>query len=203
MRKVLLTGFEPFGGNLINPSALAAQALAGRIISGRRVESLVLPCVFGKSLVRLREQIRRIQPELVICTGLAGGRSDISLERIAINIADASIPDNAGNQPVDCPVVPTGPAAYWSTLPIKAIVAKLTAAELPVSISPSAGTFVCNHLFYGLMRTLKRKPNMRGGFIHLPFLPEQTRRVAGGSKGLPLPKIVRGLEIAIATSLAH
>ncbi len=202
MKNVLITGFEPFGGDTLNPSALAVQALNGRLVAGRRVEGKVLPCIFGMSQTALREEIRRTQPELVICTGEAGGRGDISLERVAINIEDASIPDNAGNQPVDRPVFQGGPPAYWSTLPVKAIVAALRKADLPADVSQSAGTFVCNHVFYGLMRTLARKRKVRGGFIHVPYLPEQARRAADGSPSLPLDEIIRGLEIAIETSFA-
>jgi pyroglutamyl-peptidase len=201
MKNVLITGFEPFGGEALNPSALVAEALDGRMVVGRRVVGAVLPCVFGKSLAVLEQEIRRLNPELVICVGQAGGRGEINLERVALNIEDASIPDNDGNQPVDRPVVHGGPAAYWSTLPIKAIVAALRNAGLPTVASQSAGTFVCNHVFYGLMRALARKRTVRGGFIHVPFLPEQARRAATGSPSLPLDEIVRGLQIAIETSL--
>ena len=201
MNTVLVTGFEPFAGERLNPSALAAQALDGRELAHQRVVGTVLPCVFGKSLTVLEHEIQRTQPDLVICVGLAGGRGEISVERVAINVEDAIIPDNAGNQPVDRPVVQGGPAAYWSTLPIKSIVAALREANLPAMISQSAGTFVCNHVFYGLMRLLAGTPEVRGGFIHVPFLPEQARRVADGTPGLPLDTIIRGLEIAIETSL--
>jgi len=185
----------------VNPSALAAQSLDGRQMAERRVVGTVLPCVFGESLTVLEHEIQRTRPDQVICTGLAGGRGEISVERVAINIEDASIPDNAGNQPLDHPVVRGGPAAYWSTLPIKSVVAALWKANLPAVISQSAGTFVCNHVFYGLMRLLARMPTVRGGFIHVPYLPEQARSAADGSPSLPLNKIVRGLEIAIETSL--
>ena len=188
MKTVLLAGFEPFGGETLNPSALAMSAL-------------VLPCIFGQSLHLLRREFQRLRPELVICSGQAAGRGCLSVERVAINIADASLPDNANMRPVDQPVVRGGPAAYFSTLPIKTIVASWQSAGLPGAVSQSAGTFVCNHVFYGLMRTLARHPNVRGGFIHVPYLPEQTRRLANGSPSLPLDQIVRGLEIAIATSL--
>jgi pyroglutamyl-peptidase len=201
MKTVLVTGFEPFGGGRVNPSALAAQALDGRRVAGRRVVGTVLPCVFGKSLLALGREIRRVGPELVICAGQAGGREGISVERVAINIEDASIPDNAGKQPLDRPVARTGPVAYWSTLPIKAVVAALREAELAAEVSQSAGTFVCNHVFYGLMRVLARSEGVRGGFIHVPYLPEQARRAADGSPSMKLEQIVRGLEIAIETSL--
>jgi pyroglutamyl-peptidase len=202
MKNVLITGFEPFGGEMLNPSALVAQALDGRMMAGRRVVGAVLPCVFGKSLVVLEQEIRRLQPELVICVGQAGGRREINLERVALNIEDASLADNAGNQPVDRPVVLGGPAANWSTLPIKAIVAALREAGLPAVVSQTAGTFVCNHVFYGLMGALAEKQTARGGFIHVPFLPEQAQRAAAGSPSLPLNDIVRALEIAVEVSLA-
>lgn len=202
MKTILLTGFEPFGGESLNPSALAMPMLQGRLIAGHRVTTAILPCVFGQSLTLLRREIRRTRPELIICTGQAGGRASLNVERVAINIADANIPDNAGGQPVDQPVVRGGPAAYFSTLPIKTIVAAWRAAGLPGAVSSSAGTFVCNHLFYGLMRTLARSPRIRGGFIHVPCLPEQARQLANGAPSLPLNQIIRGLEIAIATSLA-
>ncbi len=201
MKTILLTGFEPFGGESLNPSALAMPMLQGRLIAGHRVTTAILPCVFGQSLTLLRREIQRTWPALVICTGQAGGRASLSVERVAINIADATIPDNAGRQPVDQPVVQGGPAAYFSTLPTKTIVAAWQAAALPGAVSHSAGTFVCNHVFYGLMRTLARQPKIRGGFIHVPFLPEQARRLASNAPSLPLDQIVRGLEIAIQTSL--
>jgi pyroglutamyl-peptidase len=201
MRNVLVTGFEPFGGEMLNPSALAAQKLDGTVVAGRLVAGAVLPCVFGESFAVLRREMERVQPELVICTGQAGGRAAVSVERVAVNLENADIPDNAGNQPMNNPVVPGGPAAYSSTLPIEAIVAALRQAGLPGEISESAGTFVCNHLFYGLMRTLAAQPAVRGGFIHLPYLPEQGRRAGCEEASLPLEQIVRGLEIAIAISL--
>ena len=201
MKTVLVTGFEPFGGERVNPSALAAQALHGREIAKRRVIGVVLPCVFGKSQATLRREIQRLRPELIICTGQDGGRAEIAVESISLNIMDANIPDNDGNRPIAQPVVRTGPAAYWSTLPVKAIADALRTADLPVKVSYSAGTFVCNYVFYGLMRTLARSQAGRGGFIHVPYLPEQARRANNGSPSMPLKKIIQGLEIIIETSL--
>lgn len=201
MKNVLVTGFEPFGGDNLNPSALAAQALNGRTVAGRPVIGAVLPCIFGKSLLTLKQQIRLTQPELVICTGLSEGRAEISLERVAINIDDAIIPDNEGNQPLDQPIISDGPAAYWSTLPVKAIIAALWNTDIPAALSHSAGTFLCNHVFYGLMSTLATAPSIRGGFIHVPFVPEQAARIGDDCPSLPLEVIVRALEIAIETSL--
>jgi pyroglutamyl-peptidase len=202
MKNVLITGFEPFGGDTLNPSAQAARELDGGIVAGRRVTGRVLPCVFGESLAVLRREIRRLKPGLVICAGQAGGRGDIGVERLAVNVVNADIPDNAGHQPADGRVARRGPAAYWSTLPVDAIVAALRAAELPAAVSHSAGTFVCNHVFHGLMRMLAQMRAVRGGFIHLPYLPAQARRIAGCPPSLGLARIVRGLEIAIEISLA-
>lgn len=159
---VLVTGFEPFGGDSWNPSAEIALALDG----------LVLPCVFGEALRVLRRAVRERKPDLVICLGLAASRNCLSLERVAINVDDARIPDNAGAAPVDEAIARRGPVGYWSTLPIKAIRAAWEEAGYPAEISQTAGTFVCNHVFYGLMRTLARRGG-RGGFIHVPYPTEQ------------------------------
>ena len=200
MRKVLLTGFEPFGGDALNPSWLAAQALRGRRIAGHRVVAAQLPTVFGASLERLDALLHQHRPALVVCLGLAAGRAALSLERVAINVQDARMPDNAGAEPVDAPVVPGGPAAYFSTLPIKAMRAAVQAAGVPAEVSQTAGTFVCNHVFYGLMHRLAAEPALagaRGGFVHVPLLPEQ------GTPGLALEDQVKGLRAAIAAALAQ
>ena len=195
--KLLLTGFEPFGGDAINPSWEAVCALDGwRFGNEVQVHVQRLCCVFGQALQELDAAIDRLKPQLVIAVGQAGGRSEITPERIAINIDDGRICDNAGCQPIDQPVVPGAPAAYFSTLPIKAIVQGLRAAGIPASVSNSAGTFVCNHLFYGLMHRLAREPRMRGGFIHLPYLPEQVLALAD-APSLPLATMVEALRIAL------
>lgn len=198
MKTVLITGFEAFDGATVNPSAQIAAALDGRMIAGRRVTGAVLPCVFGGSVVALKRWLRAVKPELVICVGQAGGRAEITPERVAINVDDARIADNAGAQPVDVPVVRGGPAAYWSTLPIKAIVAALRERAIPASVSQTAGTFVCNHVFYGLMRALARRKGVRGGFVHVPFLPEQARR---GEPSLALEAMIGALAVAVEVSL--
>lgn len=195
---VLVTGFEPFGGESVNPSWLAAQALHGRIIAGHTVAGAQLPTVFDAAIVSLRELLLRHRPALVVCTGQAGGRGGISLERVAINVNDARIPDNAGAQPVDTPVKPGAPAAYFSTLPIKAMLAAVMEGGVLAEVSQTAGTFVCNHVFYGLMHELATRPELastRGGFVHVPWLPGQ------GQPSMPLDKIVQGLEIAIQCAL--
>lgn len=198
MKKVLITGFEAFDGATVNPSAQIAAALDGRVIAGRRVVGAVLPCVFGGSVVELKRWLGEVRPELVICVGQAGGRADITPERVAINVDDARIADNAGAQPVDVPVVRGGPAAYWSTLPIKAIVATWRERAIPASVSQTAGTFVCNHVFYGLMRALARRKGVRGGFVHVPFLPEQAAR---GEPSLALDTMIEALAVAVEVAL--
>jgi len=197
-RTVLVTGFEAFGGETSNPSAEIARALDGKIIEGRPVVGVVLPCVFGTSAEELLRWLRVVRPELVVCVGQAGGRSAITPERVAINVDDALIPDNAGVKPLDVPIMRGGPAAYWSTLPIKAIVAGLTARGIPSAVSPTAGTFVCNHVFYRLMRALVRRKGVRGGFVHVPFLPHQAKR---GQPSLPLDTMIAAITGVVAISL--
>jgi pyroglutamyl-peptidase len=200
-RPVLLTGFDPFGGETANPSQSIALELSGRVIAERTVVSEILPCVYGQSLKALQTAIRKHNPELVICLGQAGGRIGLTLERIAINVDDAGIPDNAAQRPIDQPIAKCGPAAYWSTLPIKAMTRAIAMAGIEASVSQTAGTFVCNHVFYGLMRALKRRPGVRGGFIHVPFLPEQSERQGRSAPFMLLPQMVRGIEVAIETAL--
>ncbi len=195
---VLLTGFDAFGGDALNPSWLAAQALDGQIIEGHCVLAAQLPTVFKTSSKQLTALLQQHRPVLVLCLGLAGGRGGLSLERVAINIQDARIADNAGTQPIDLPIIQTGPAAYFSTLPIKAMLQAITLAGLAAEISQTAGTFVCNHVFYSLMHMLKTNRKFRharGGFMHVPYLPDQ------GFPNMPIEKIVQGLRAAIACAL--
>ena len=196
---ILLTGFEPFGGDSVNPSWDVACALDGELIDGARVQVLRLPCVFGLATTALQAALRRHRPQAVLALGLAANRLELSLERVAINVDDARMADNAGGQPIDEAVVGGGPAAYFSSLPIKAIVAALHDAGLPATVSQTAGTFVCNHLFYGLMHSLRRRPGVRGGFMHVPLLPAQA--TAGGPPGLTLADQVRGVRLALLTTL--
>ncbi|MBC7718792.1 MAG: pyroglutamyl-peptidase I [Chitinophagaceae bacterium] len=200
---VLLTGFDPFGGDRINPSWLAVHALHGEVIAGCRVTAAQLPTVFAQSLSTLDALLEQHRPALVVCVGQAGGRDALSLERVAINVCDARMVDNGGAQPVDVPVVPGGPAAYFSSLPIKAMLRALQQAGLPAEVSQTAGTFVCNQVFYGLMHSLAHLPTggrgknvTRGGFIHVPYLAEQ------GTPCMPLSDIVQGLRVGVACALA-
>lgn len=204
---ILLTGFDAFGRDrhqrtAINPSWLTAKALHGEQIAGHRIVAAQLPTKFHDCTAELMRLLQLHQPALVICLGLAGNRNALSLERVAINVDDARIPDNAGAQPVDVPVVPGGPAAYFSTLPIKAMRQAIANAGIPAEVSQSAGTFVCNHLFYGLMHALATEPalaQLRGGFIHVPHL--QVSDTCGPESGLPLKDMVRGLRLAVEAAL--
>jgi pyroglutamyl-peptidase len=193
----LVTGFDPFGGSHVNPSWQAVHAMHGRAIAGRRVVGGELPTIFDDALQRLGELMEEHQPELVVCTGQAAGRGAISLERVAINVNDARIRDNAGSKPIDTPVIAGGPAAYFTTLPIKAMLVELIESGIKAEVSQTAGTFVCNHVFYGLMHLLAqpRWQGTRGGLIHVPWLPEQ------GQPSMRLDELVAGLELGIACAL--
>jgi pyroglutamyl-peptidase len=205
---VLVTGFEPFGGDAVNPSALVAHALHGKRIGGHRVVAVELPCVFDQSIAVLKAAIKTHSPALVLCLGQAGGRAALSFERIAVNINDARIADNAGAQPIDTRVIdsPRAPAAYFSTLPIKAMQHAVARAGIAAEVSQTAGTFVCNHVFYGLMHALKARrsagasgsrPAPRGGFVHVPYLPEQTN----SAPSMRLADMTQGIAIALEAAL--
>ncbi|GAA2672611.1 MULTISPECIES: pyroglutamyl-peptidase I [Actinosynnema] len=196
---VLITGFEPFGGERTNPSWDAVRELAERDPSLIAVE---LPCAFDASARALREAVERHRPDLVVCVGQAGGRSGVTPERVAINLADARIPDNDGEQPIDVPVVAGGPAAYFTGLPVKACVAALEEAGIPASVSHTAGTFVCNHVFYALMHLVATDfPDLRGGFVHVPFAPEQVAD-REGVPSLEVSRTADALGLIVATCLS-
>ncbi len=200
--KALVTGFEPFGGDRINPSFEALRLLPSRLGS-IGIATRALPVVYGAALTALRDAIAATGPDIVLCAGLAGGRAELSLERVAINVDDARIPDNDGNQPIDRPVVAGGPAAFFATLPIKAAVAALREAGIPAAVSNSAGTFLCNHVFYGLMHeAASSATRFRAGFLHVPYLPSQAARQPG-APSIALEQIVEGIEIILATAAAR
>ena len=204
LKTILLTGFEPFNRESINPAWEAVQAIDGWHTDGFRVRSVMLPCVFGQAGKVLAAAMADNAPGVVIAVGQAGGRSELSIERVAINVDDAPIPDNSRNQPVDRAIVAGGPAAYFSTLPIKAIAQAVRAAGIPAAVSQSAGTFVCNHLFYALMHQLAQPlapAGARGGFIHVPYLPQQAA-AHPGQPSMALADIIEGLRIAIRLSAA-
>lgn len=198
---VLLLGFEPFADEPVNPSAEIVRHLDGAMVGEHRITSAVLPVAFAEAPTRLAEALDQFRPELVIALGQAGGRKDISLERVAINLIDARIADNAGLQPIDLKILSGGPSAYFSTLPVKAIHAELQSIGVPASLSLSAGTYVCNQVFYWLAHLLASEhPHARGGFIHVPWLPEQAARHPGEA-GMPLGTMIHGVRTAIECAL--
>jgi len=173
MKKILVTGFDPFGGEKINP-ALEVIKLLPKKINGNKIEIIEIPTVYKKSIEKIEEAIKNFNPDFILSIGQAGGRADISIERVAINIDDFRIKDNEGNQPIDEKIFSDGENSYFSTLPIKAIKKKILEKKIPVSISNTAGTFVCNHVFYGVRYLLEKKySGKKSGFIHIPYLPEQ------------------------------
>lgn len=201
--KALVTGFEPFDRDPVNPSLEALRLLPSRI-DALDLATTSLPVAFGAALSVLRKAIAASKPDLVLSVGLAGGRAQLSLERVAINIDDARIPDNEGDRRIDRPVVAGGPAAYFATLPIKAAVAALREAGLPAVVSNTAGTFVCNHVFYGLMHEAERAAMpFRAGFLHVPYLPSQAARQPADTPSMALEQIVEGIEIILATAAAR
>jgi pyroglutamyl-peptidase len=202
--KALVTGFEPFGPDAVNPSREAVLRLSSRL-GDLTIETRIVPTVFGRAIAALEDAIVTTQPDIVLGVGLAGGRAELSLERVAINVDDARIPDNDGQQPIDQPIVAGGPAAYFTGLPVKRAVAALREAGLPAIVSNTAGTFVCNHIFYGLMHLVaSRRLPVRGGFLHVPYLPEQAAGLAGIQvPSMALDDIVRGIEIILRVAAAH
>ena len=200
---VLMTGFAPFGGEAVNPSWQAVQRVAATWDGPASLAIVELPVVFGESAEVLRRAMRRVRPDLLVAVGQAGGRAQVTPERVAINVDDARIPDNAGNQPIDDPIDPDGPAAWFTTLPIKRAVAAMRAAGIPAAISNSAGTYVCNHIFYQAMRIIAAEfPATRGGFVHVPFSPEQVAAAGTAHPSLPVETVAAGLTILAHTALA-
>jgi len=194
--KVLITGFTPFGGESTNPAYEAVKRLPNQI-EGIEVVKEEVPTEFHKSIRTLDQLMQREMPDVVICVGQAGGRPNMSIERVAINVDDARIPDNGGNQPVDMPIVENAPVAYFSSLPIKAITEAIRNQGIPASVSNSAGTYVCNHIMYGLLNLIDTKyQGVKGGFIHVPFSEEQVI----DKPTMPcmnLQTIAKALEIAV------
>ena len=194
--KILLTAFTPFDGENINP-ALEAMKLLPDKIGNLEVLKLEVPTVFGKSAKLAIEKIEREKPDFVLSIGQAGGRAEITPERIAINIDDARIPDNEGNKPVDRPIYLDGENAYFSTLPVKAMVEAIKKEGIPTSLSNSAGTYVCNHLMYSVLYYIQINAlPIKAGFIHVPYIPEQTVE-RKDKPSLALSEIVRGLKASI------
>ena len=194
--KILVTGFDPFGGEKVNPALEAVKSLPSEI-HGAEVHWVAIPTVFYKAAEVLETTIVRYQPDAVLCIGQAGGRASLTPERVAINQDDARIPDNQGNQPIDTPIRLDGQAAYFSTLPIKAMVQAIKEEGLPATVSNTAGTFVCNHLMYQALYLADKKfPHMRAGFMHIPYMTEQVLNKPN-TASMCLTDIVRGIEAAI------
>lgn len=204
MARVLLTAFDPFGGETVNPSQEAVRRLlAGPAPDGVELRSVVLPVVFGEAVRGLEAAVAEHEPDLVLCLGEAGGRSAVTPERFAVNLNDAPMPDNAGQQPVDQPVVPDGPVAYATSLPVGAIVDALHEAGIPASKSSTAGNYVCNNVFYGLMHLIAtRRPELRGGFVHVPYQTEQVLTKHDTPSSLPLETIAQAVRICVEVSVA-
>lgn len=194
--KILLTGFDAFGGEPVNPAEEAVKMVSDNI-NGAQVVKITIPTVRTKSVQAIEQAIEKHKPDIVISVGQAGGRFDITCERVAINIDDFRIEDNEGNQPIDQVIQKDGQPAYFSSLPIKAMVEHMNENKIPASVSNTAGTFVCNHVMYGILYMVDKKyPNIKGGFIHIPYMTSQVI----DKKGTPfmsLEEIVKGLELAI------
>lgn len=195
--KILVTGFEPFGGEKLNP-AYEAVKLLPKSIKGAELFSIEVPTVFGRAGEEVEKAIEKYSPDAVVCVGQAGGRSCISIERIGINLREASIPDNDGNQPIDEKIKEDGQNAYFATLPIKAMVENVRKNGIPSHLSYTAGSYVCNDLMYSLLYILDKKyQHIKGGFIHVPYAIEQVANKANNIASMPVEMIAKGLEYAI------
>jgi pyroglutamyl-peptidase I len=194
--KILVTGFDPFGEDKINPAIESVKKLPDEI-KGVKIIKLEIPTVYMKSLEKIDEAIKEYNPDVILSIGQAGGRPDITVERVGINVDDYRIKDNEGNQPIDTKIYDDGENAYFSNLPIKAIVENIRKNNIPASISNTAGTFVCNHVLYGVQYLLDKKyPNKKSGFIHIPFLPEQVIN-RPNTPSMSISTIVKALTLAL------
>ena len=191
-KKLLITGFDPFGGESLNPAWEAVKRLPDRI-GAYHLHKLQIPTVFSLAAQTALDAARSIQPDVILCIGQAGGRKAVTPEMVAINLRHASIPDNRGNQPQDKPVLPLAPAAYFTTLPVRKMARAISDSGLPAAVSYSAGAFVCNDTLYTLLHHYDGT-STRTGFIHVPFLPEQVKE---NTPSMPLDDILRALTIAI------
>ena len=202
MTRVLMTAFEPFGGEQVNPSQLAVQRLVAAGVDDVELQEAFLPVVYYEARDALRGAIAQHAPDIVICAGQAGGRYGVTPEKIAVNRNDTTMPDNAGQAPVDEPIVTDGPAAYFTGLPVAEIVAALRAAAIPSEVSWTTGAYVCNHVFYSLMHLIAtERPQLCGGFIHVPYAHEQVINRPDPQPSLALETIVDALRIAVTTTV--
>ena len=194
--KILITGFDPFGGETVNPAYEAVKLLPGTI-AGAEIIKMEIPTQFLRAGEVLEAAMQEHRPDVVICVGQAGGRAVITPEKVAINLMDGHIPDNAGYQPVDLPIREDGETAYFTSLPVKAMVQRMRDAGIPAEVSYTAGTYVCNYLLYTLLYLIDKKfPGVRGGFIHVPYAMEQAVSKPSGTPSMDLHQIARGLEKA-------
>jgi len=196
--KILLTGFEPFDNSPINPSEQIVHTLASESISGVQIDTAVLPVDLRHGPTALIDVVKVSEPEAIICLGQASRRAVISIERVAVNLLDFRIPDNSGNQVEDQPIEPNGPAAYFTTLPVRKIYDTLKAKGIPAELSLSAGTYLCNQVTFTLRHYLKEKDlKVSAGFIHLPALPEQAAQMKGSIPSMSLETMIQGIRFAI------
>ncbi len=203
MRKVLITGFEPFGGEKINPAYEAVKLLPDEIM-GAQIIKLEIPTVFQKGPDAVYKAIQKYQPDYVLCIGQAGGRSQLTPEWVGINFRNARIADNEGNQPVQTQIVEEGPTAYFTMLPVFCMVEKMKENGIPASVSYSAGTYVCNDVMYSLLHYCHTEfKNTKGGFMHVPYSTEQTVNHPSGTPGMNLKDIARGIEVSIEVMLEN
>lgn len=199
--KVLVTGFDPFGGESVNP-AFEAVKLLPDMIAGAEIIKLEIPTVFSKSGPAVEAGIKKYNPDIVINVGQAGGRACVTIEQVAINLAEARIPDNAGEQPMDEPLQADGPAAYFATIPVKAIVKNIREHGIPCHVSYTAGTYVCNCVMYNVLHMAAKKyPNIRAGFIHVPFACDQVVDKPNGTPCMSVADIARSIEYAIEATI--
>ncbi len=200
--KVLITGFDPFGGESINPAWEAVKVIKDEI-AGAEIVKMQIPTVVGKSIAKIHDKMVEINPDIVIAVGQAGGRFGVTPERVAINVTDARIPDNEGNQPIDEPIFTDGDAAYFSNLPVKAMVQEIKDAGYPSTLSNTAGTYICNHVMYGILYYIQKEfPNARGGFIHVPYAASQVINKPN-TASMAIADITASLEAAIKAAVEH
>ena len=200
--KVLVTGFDPFGGESINPAWEAVKVIKDEI-AGAEVIKMQIPTVVGKSIAKIHDKMVEINPDIVIAVGQAGGRFGVTPERVAINVTDARIPDNEGNQPIDEPIFADGDAAYFSNLPVKAMVQEIKDAGYPSTLSNTAGTYICNHVMYGILYYIQKEfPNARGGFIHVPYAASQVVNKPN-TASMAIADITASIEAAIKAAVEN
>ena len=201
--KILVTGFEPFGGEKINPALEAVQRLP-ETIAGAEVVKVQIPVVFGEDVAAVKAAVESCDPDIVLCVGQAGGRTHITPEFVGINYVDARIPDNAGNQPVAEAIVEGAPEAYFTKLPVRAMVARMKEAGIPAAVSYTAGTFCCNEVMYGLLHLIATEhPEIRGGFLHVPYAPEQAVNLSATTPSMTVDMMVKGITLGLEAAVEN